>query len=134
MNKVCRNQFVNLHSQPILENLSKHFEQTYVTYDAIPTDSDLARAKVLFKNIPEKGELNLDVVKDSVYFFSWWKYILWEASFLLCFKITDDLYLFFITLDSGINVVVRLLILGLFSSAKSLLKRHFSLLFFFGVY
>ena len=70
MNKVCRNQFVNLHSQPILENLSKHFEQTYVTYDAIPTDSDLARAKVLFKNIPEKGELNLDVVKDSVYFFS----------------------------------------------------------------
>ena len=70
MNKVCRNQFVNLHSQPILENLSKHFEKTYVTYDAIPTDSDLARAKVLFKNIPEKGELNLDVVKDSVYFFS----------------------------------------------------------------
>ena len=70
MNKVCRDQFVNLHSQPILENLSKHFEQTYVTYDAIPTDSDLARAKVLFKNIPEKGELNLDVVKDSVYFFS----------------------------------------------------------------
>ena len=97
MNKVCRNQFVNLHSQPILENLSKHFEQTYVTYDAIPTDSDLARAKVLFKNIPEKGELNLDVVKDSVYFFSWWKYILWEASFLLCFKITNDLYLFSIT-------------------------------------
>jgi DNA-directed RNA polymerase len=70
MNKVCRNQFVNLHSQPILENLSKHFEQTYVTADAIPNDSDLARAKVLFKNIPEKGELNLDVVKDSVYFFS----------------------------------------------------------------
>ena len=95
MNKVCRNQFVNLHSQPILQNLSKHFEQTYVTYDAIPTDSDLARAKVLFKNIPEKGELNLDVVKDSVYFFSWWKYILWEASFLLCFKTNNDLHQFF---------------------------------------
>ena len=70
MNKVCREQFVNLHSQPILENLSKHFEETNLTIDALPTDSDLARAKVLFKNIPAKGKLNLEVVKDSVYFFS----------------------------------------------------------------
>ena len=72
-NRVCREQFVNLHSQPILENLSQHFEKTYITDnldDALPTDSDLVRAKELFNSIPEKGTLNLDVVKDSVYFFS----------------------------------------------------------------
>ena len=70
MNQICRQQFVNLHSQPILENLSQHFVNSYVTLDSLPSDKDLALAKMLFKNIPQKGVLDLEVVKDSVYFFS----------------------------------------------------------------
>ena len=32
--------------------------------------ADLAKAKILFGAIPEKGDLDLELVKDSVYFFS----------------------------------------------------------------
>ena len=70
MNQVCREQFVNMHSQPILENLSKHFIETYVSYEAEPSDHILNRAQYLFKTVPKKGELDLNVVKDSIYFFS----------------------------------------------------------------
>ena len=70
MNSVCRQQFINLHSQPILEDLSKHFEKTYGTPDAKPSDLDLVRAMKLFQRILEKGDLNLDVIKDWIYFFS----------------------------------------------------------------
>ena len=71
MNKVCRDQFVNIYKYPILEDLSEHFEQTYIKVpDLKISEKNLARAVILFKMIPEKGELDIDVVRDSVYFFS----------------------------------------------------------------
>ena len=71
MNKVCRNQFVNLYKQPILEDLSDHFQKTYLQALNVDASSkNYVRAKILFKQVPKKGNLDIDVVKDSVYFFS----------------------------------------------------------------
>ena len=81
MNVVCRDQFVALHSQPILENLSKLFVRKFI-HHVDETDlflsegkksvsrADLAKAKILFGAISGKGDLDLELVKDSVYFFS----------------------------------------------------------------
>ena len=72
MNKVCRNQFVNLYKQPILEDLSEHFKKTYLqALNVDASQKNLVRAKLLFNDVPKKGSLDIDVVKDSVYFFSW---------------------------------------------------------------
>ena len=71
MNKVCRNQFVNLYKQPILEDLSEHFKKTYLqALNVDASQKNLVRAKLLFNDVPKKGSLDIDVVKDSVYFFS----------------------------------------------------------------
>merc|ERR1711874_613296 len=82
MNKVCRDQFVALHSSPILEELSEGFQKRYSSNNnEIPEEGadeeacDIARVEqkkreLLFKNVPKKGDLDLKIVKDSVYFFS----------------------------------------------------------------
>lgn len=79
MNVTCREQFVALHSQPILENLSKSFfrkirhhddDVTFPGGKKIVSRADIAKAKILFAAIPKKGQLDLELVKDSVYFFS----------------------------------------------------------------
>lgn len=81
MNVVCRDQFVALHSQPILENLSQLFirkfihqsgDADYVVDGARKSISraDFVKAKILFSAIPKKGDLDLELVKDSIYFFS----------------------------------------------------------------
>jgi DNA-directed RNA polymerase len=79
MNRVCREEFVALHSYPILESLSQSFKDKFLV---LPPDSDEHKKKasagnvdqdkreMLFNSIPRKGDLDLNVVKDSVYFFS----------------------------------------------------------------
>lgn len=71
LNQVCRDQFVNLHSYPILENLSEHFINAYLRGQKTNlTDEELVMAEILFKQIPEKGTLDLQSVKNSIYFFA----------------------------------------------------------------
>jgi DNA-directed RNA polymerase len=79
MNQVCRDQFIALHSFPILERVSEYFLQNFMEPPAIDRvsqrrkaiiDIDLKKREMLFKNVPKKGRLDLNVVKDSVYFFS----------------------------------------------------------------
>merc|ERR1719233_2184015 len=88
MNRICRQEFVALHSLPILESLSQSFQDKFLeSYDPKSQvkenkDKELSptslsklelqqqRHKMLYKNIPEKGSLDLNVVKDSIYFFS----------------------------------------------------------------
>lgn len=83
MNRVCRRQFFNMHSQPILENLSDLFIETYLAEDPRgprgggnssigfrPDLVELAKARALFASIPRKGDLNLAEVMESTYFFS----------------------------------------------------------------
>ncbi|XP_078054386.1 DNA-directed RNA polymerase, mitochondrial [Mustelus asterias] len=74
MNKVCREQFVVLHSQPILKDLSKFLVNKY-RYN-IPADrkskklQDYQRMMELLSKVLETGEFDLEKVKQSTYFFS----------------------------------------------------------------
>jgi len=56
LNKILRKEFVNLHSQPLLETLLKNFKLSY--------------PELKFSEIPNRGELELNDVLKSTYFFS----------------------------------------------------------------
>ncbi|XP_066601813.1 DNA-directed RNA polymerase, mitochondrial [Prorops nasuta] len=64
MNRICRDQFIALHSEPILENLSNFFKKTY-------GESLLRPGEIkVFDKIPKKGTFDLNQIRSSVYFFS----------------------------------------------------------------
>ncbi|XP_063770549.1 DNA-directed RNA polymerase, mitochondrial isoform X2 [Pseudophryne corroboree] len=69
MNKVCREQFVSLHSQPILQNLSAFLIQKYCNTSQAQSPENL-RMLTHFSDLPQTGMFNLEHVKDSTYFFS----------------------------------------------------------------
>jgi DNA-directed RNA polymerase len=52
---IIREKFIELHSKPILENLIEDFKSFH--------------PNIQFPNIPDKGDLDLTNVKDSLYFF-----------------------------------------------------------------
>jgi len=56
MNKILRDQFVDLHSSPLIDNLNENFSSRY------PHEK--------FPEIPDKGDFDLQEVKRSTYFFS----------------------------------------------------------------
>ncbi|XP_068581990.1 LOW QUALITY PROTEIN: DNA-directed RNA polymerase, mitochondrial [Cebidichthys violaceus] len=74
MNKVCREQFVALHSQPILQELSNFLLQKYCT--GLPTEAknkkyqEYRRLMLLLAKVPQTGDFDLQRVKESTYFFS----------------------------------------------------------------
>lgn len=75
MNKVCREQFVALHSQSILQDLSDFLLQKYCTR-AIITEANPKKCQeyrklvLLLAQVPQTGDFDLQLVKDSTYFFS----------------------------------------------------------------
>ncbi|XP_060797384.1 DNA-directed RNA polymerase, mitochondrial [Neoarius graeffei] len=74
MNKVCREQFVALHSQPILQGLSKFLLQKYCSGPPGNTKSkkflEYWKMLQLLGKVPETGDFDLQRVKESTYFFS----------------------------------------------------------------
>ncbi|OCU00680.1 hypothetical protein XELAEV_18006459mg [Xenopus laevis] len=74
MNKVCREQFVALHSQPILQNLSQFLLQKYCHTLSSNSKAKMSpenlRMVLHFSNVPETGDFDLRQVIDSTYFFS----------------------------------------------------------------
>ncbi|KAL1494494.1 hypothetical protein ABEB36_010085 [Hypothenemus hampei] len=75
MNKICREQFVALHSQPILENLSVFLYDLYAHDESAMTEgsmSELSRKKLnkVIKRLPKTGDFDIKNVLNSVYFFS----------------------------------------------------------------
>ena len=58
MNVILREKFIEVHKEPLLENLYNEFRANY---------PDVADE---FPRPPAPGDLDLDVVRDSVYFFS----------------------------------------------------------------
>ncbi|XP_013189813.2 DNA-directed RNA polymerase, mitochondrial isoform X1 [Amyelois transitella] len=75
MNKICREQFVALHSQPILENLSEFLVNRYSYNESEVMDNTAGaankrRVNALLKQVPSKGNFDLTSVLKSVYFFS----------------------------------------------------------------
>uniref|UniRef100_A0A4X2JM82 DNA-directed RNA polymerase n=1 Tax=Vombatus ursinus TaxID=29139 RepID=A0A4X2JM82_VOMUR len=75
MNEVCREQFVNLHSQPILQELSRYLVQKYCSkfqsHDS-PKEMSIKEKLMLrtLSHVPERGNFDLQNVKKSTYFFS----------------------------------------------------------------
>ncbi|XP_068140133.1 DNA-directed RNA polymerase, mitochondrial [Drosophila tropicalis] len=76
LNRHCREQFVALHSQPILEQLSEYMRQLYsfkttdFTNDGSVEDLSKRQLNRTLKQLPQKGDFDLDNVLESVYFFS----------------------------------------------------------------
>ncbi|XP_044217703.1 DNA-directed RNA polymerase, mitochondrial [Thunnus albacares] len=74
MNKVCREQFVALHSQPILQELSNFLLHKYCT--GLPAEAknkkyqEYRRLMLLLAKVPQTGDFDLQQVKESTYFFS----------------------------------------------------------------
>ncbi|KAG8041705.1 hypothetical protein G9C98_007009 [Cotesia typhae] len=75
MNRICREQFVALHSEPILRDLSKYFIDKF-TCDEKKIDADnleeiLSKEKLYrtLSNVPKRGTFDLKKVLDSTYFF-----------------------------------------------------------------
>ncbi|KAL3047593.1 hypothetical protein OYC64_021729 [Pagothenia borchgrevinki] len=74
MNKICREQFVALHSQPILQELSKYMVQKYCT--GIPDEASkkdtlkYLELCICLTRVPQTGDFDLQQVKGSTYFFS----------------------------------------------------------------
>eukprot|EP00063_Salmo_salar_P096967 XP_014071802.1 PREDICTED: DNA-directed RNA polymerase, mitochondrial-like [Salmo salar] len=74
MNKVCREQFVALHSQPILQELSNFLLKKYCSGLLSEVRSkkflEYQRMLLLLAKVPQTGNFDLQRVKESTYFFS----------------------------------------------------------------
>ncbi|XP_022917116.2 DNA-directed RNA polymerase, mitochondrial [Onthophagus taurus] len=76
MNKICREQFVALHSQTILDDLSEFLAQKYsfsvedLTLDGSPSDMAKRKLNKTLRKLPKLGDFDIKEVLDSVYFFS----------------------------------------------------------------
>jgi len=76
MNKICREQFVALHNQPILEDLSKFLVEKFgyksneFKGDGSAQDQMKIKLNKLLPKYPPKGDFKLENVLDSTYFFS----------------------------------------------------------------
>ncbi|XP_014294604.1 DNA-directed RNA polymerase, mitochondrial [Halyomorpha halys] len=77
MNKICREQFVSLHSQPILQDLSEFLISKYGFDESIDCESHpevvmkaMKKLNVILRAIPSTGDFQLENVLKSVYFFS----------------------------------------------------------------
>lgn len=73
MNRICREQFIVLHSEPILKDLSAFFLQEYQEQlNAMREKNPELHAKIVktLMAVPETGSFQLDKVLKSTYFFS----------------------------------------------------------------
>ncbi|XP_039296050.1 DNA-directed RNA polymerase, mitochondrial [Nilaparvata lugens] len=76
MNKICREQFVALHSEPILEDLSNFLMDKFGYSDDELSDarskvkSTKERVNSVLQQLPHTGDFNLENVLNSTYFFS----------------------------------------------------------------
>ncbi|XP_037106422.1 DNA-directed RNA polymerase, mitochondrial [Syngnathus acus] len=74
MNKVCREQFVALHSQPILQELSDFLLHKYCSRLTPDRKNKMyledRRLMLLLAEVPQTGDFDLSQVKESTYFFS----------------------------------------------------------------
>ncbi|XP_033710912.1 DNA-directed RNA polymerase, mitochondrial isoform X2 [Tursiops truncatus] len=70
MNQVCREQFVRLHSQPILHNLSRFLIERFCSDPRTSKSIWVSRLMDTLLSVPKTGTFNLEQVKHSTYFFS----------------------------------------------------------------
>ncbi|XP_012535388.1 DNA-directed RNA polymerase, mitochondrial isoform X2 [Monomorium pharaonis] len=73
MNRICREQFIALHSEPILKDLSEFFCTKYVKYlmnGRSITLKGKSDWQEVFKKVPKKGSFDINMILSSRYFFS----------------------------------------------------------------
>lgn len=96
MGEICREQFIALHSEPLLDNLGNHFLRRFGQLPSWRVNNnnnnkqknDQQKVKTLFgdlneasqradddvrnifSQVPESGDLDLNVIRESTYFFS----------------------------------------------------------------
>ena len=68
LNTVCREEFIRLHKQGLLDNLRDYFDRNYAGKRLRKPVDD--RIEAYFDELPQRGELNIDQVIESKYFFS----------------------------------------------------------------
>ena len=70
MNQVLRDSFVRLYEQPILENLRKSLMKRWVIHSNTRIAEPFIRyPDIAFPPVPRTGSLDLQKVKESLYFF-----------------------------------------------------------------
>ncbi|KAL4221498.1 hypothetical protein ACF0H5_019755 [Mactra antiquata] len=69
MNRITREQFIALHEQPILENLSQYFMDVYIKQGNLPHEQR-ERLMNIFTALPDRGGFDLKTILNSRYFFS----------------------------------------------------------------
>ncbi|EGI66288.1 PREDICTED: DNA-directed RNA polymerase, mitochondrial [Acromyrmex echinatior] len=74
MNRICREQFIALHSEPILEDLSEFFHKNY-RKQIVSNKRDVKLrgddvSLEIFQKIPKKGTFDINMIKSSRYFFN----------------------------------------------------------------
>ncbi|XP_037850272.1 DNA-directed RNA polymerase, mitochondrial [Chlorocebus sabaeus] len=73
MNQVCREQFVRLHSEPILEDLSQFLVSRFCPNPRprkLSQCLEASQLKATLQAVPKPGAFDLERVKHSTYFFS----------------------------------------------------------------
>ncbi|NXW24397.1 RPOM protein, partial [Circaetus pectoralis] len=70
MNQICRQQFVALHSEKILQDLSKFMLKKYCRPGRETRAPWQKKLMEQLSNVPKTGKFNLKKVMDSTYFFS----------------------------------------------------------------
>ncbi|NXG05576.1 RPOM protein, partial [Sakesphorus luctuosus] len=70
MNRICRQQFVALHSEKILQDLSEFMLEKYCSPNTVTIATWQKKLMEQLSNVPRTGEFNLNQVMDSTYFFS----------------------------------------------------------------
>ncbi|XP_013393549.1 DNA-directed RNA polymerase, mitochondrial [Lingula anatina] len=71
MNKICREQFIALHNQPILSQLSEELCEKYgFSEREASKNPSIAHLNGILRRVPKKGNFALEKVKKSEYFFS----------------------------------------------------------------
>lgn len=73
MSKICRDTFINLHSEPLLSELSDHFLEIYAHEIRSVSEKYPDLYKRMLHHIscvPKTGTFQLQNVRDSPYFFS----------------------------------------------------------------
>ncbi|XP_055563148.1 DNA-directed RNA polymerase, mitochondrial isoform X1 [Falco cherrug] len=70
MNQICRQQFVALHSEKILQDLSEFMLEKYCSPGRETRALWQKKLMEQLSNVPKTGQFNLEKVMDSTYFFS----------------------------------------------------------------
>nr|CRZ24741.1 BMA-RPOM-1 [Brugia malayi] len=72
MNKICREQFVHLHSEPLVKQCAEFFRQKYLPnwLRTVMLTEEFQELRKIFTPKVRQGVLDLDAVRHSTYFFS----------------------------------------------------------------